>query len=173
MKLRKSKLTGQEIVDMYRNNASIKSIQEVAGISRPAVYNILNAAGIELGRREVLVLVCRFCGEKYDKPRSRVSGEHGGYCSIQCFHADRSLSGEYSKNGGRITRLTETVGEITECSFGRRARKAIETSGVKLKPGQVIHHIDGNRSNNSLVNLRIFNSHSEHMQFHHSLRNKL
>lgn len=49
---------------------------------------------------------------------------------------------------------------------GRRARNII----TGLKPGQVVHHIDGDRSNNDPSNLMVFDSHAEHTQFHHQLR---
>lgn len=36
---------------------------------------------------------------------------------------------------------------------------------------EVIHHIDGDRSNNELSNLYVFRNHSEHMDFHLKVRN--
>ena len=38
--------------------------------------------------------------------------------------------------------------------------------GRKLKKNEVIHHIDGNPSNNNVSNLKLFSSHSEHMKLH-------
>jgi hypothetical protein len=157
---------------MYDDGASIKSIQEAAGISRPAVYNVLKSAGVETYRREVLTLVCRFCEEAYDKPRSHVKGDNGGYCSPACFHADRSLSGEYSKVGGKLTRLYDSVNKAVDRQLGRLAVKAIKASGIVLKPGEVVHHKDGNRNNFVLDNLQIFPSQSAHMMFHHQQRGK-
>jgi HNH endonuclease len=38
--------------------------------------------------------------------------------------------------------------------------------GRKLNPGEVIHHVDGNKTNNDPENILIFASHGEHMKIH-------
>jgi transposase len=40
--------------------------------------------------------------------------------------------------------------------------------GRELREGEVIHHIDGDPSNNAPENLEICESHKEHMQIHHA-----
>jgi hypothetical protein len=39
--------------------------------------------------------------------------------------------------------------------------------GRKLKPGEVVHHRDGNTLNNSPNNLKVYSSQSEHMKKSH------
>ena len=41
--------------------------------------------------------------------------------------------------------------------------------GRKLKSSEVVHHLDGNRTNNSVSNLKLFKSHKEHAEFEQSL----
>jgi len=54
----------------------------------------------------------------------------------------------------------------------RRARSKVEKKlGIKLKDGQVVHHIDHNKINDNIENLHVFNSQSEHMKYHCFLRN--
>lgn len=50
----------------------------------------------------------------------------------------------------------------------RRAYQRIH--GIKLKPTQIVHHLDYNPSNNKPENLHLFNSNSEHITYHHFLR---
>lgn len=44
--------------------------------------------------------------------------------------------------------------------------------GRYLKPGEVVHHSDGNRKNNRPSNLRLFASNGEHAKFHAAERHK-
>ncbi|MDR2964791.1 MAG: HNH endonuclease [Treponema sp.] len=39
--------------------------------------------------------------------------------------------------------------------------------GRSLKPGEVVHHKDGNPLNNSPNNLKVYKNHSEHMRKEH------
>lgn len=165
MKLRKSKLTVEKIIDMYTTqNMTMQLIADKAGITRQAVKLILDRHNIEY-RGGTQPRTCLFCKEVFQATRCRLKRGGGDYCSPQCFHADRSIAGEYSITGGGMARLYKSLG-VTDRQLGRRARA--QTPG--LKPGQVVHHIDGNRSNNDPGNLMIFDNHSEHMQFHHRIR---
>lgn len=168
MKLRKSKLPVDAIIDLYVNrNMTMQHIADKAGITRQAVKLILDRNGVEYrgGKQD---RICMFCNETFQATRNRIKKGGGDYCSVQCFHASRSLSGEYSPNGGYMARMQQAVG-ASDRTMGRRARKQIEG----LQPGQVVHHIDGNRTNNDPSNLMVFNSHAEHMAHHHALRMEL
>jgi hypothetical protein len=162
----------EELLKMYHENTDIKVIATHFGISRTAVYDYLKKANISPNRRSVETVNCKFCGEQFTRIGSQLKKKHGGYCSPQCFAASRSICGEYSKNGGVLSRVSETANIKYSRKQGMLARKAIEESGIQLSPGQVIHHIDGVKSNNDISNLMIFDSQSEHMKYHHNLRKK-
>ena len=42
--------------------------------------------------------------------------------------------------------------------------------GRNLKEGEVVHHIDGNRMNNTKNNLMVFATHSDHIRYHKMLQ---
>lgn len=171
--MKRALLTDDEVCSKYKHGEKIKSLQHEAGISRTAIYDILKRGGVDKTRREVLVLTCKFCDEVYNKPKSHIKGKNAGYCSVQCFHADRSISGEYSKSGGCISRVNQSLRDVAPCTdrvLGRLAAKALLSAGIVLNTGEVVHHIDGDRRNFNIDNLRVFKNQSEHMKFHHSLR---
>jgi len=50
-------------------------------------------------------------------------------------------------------------------------RKIVEEFiGRKLKPEEVIHHIDFNKLNNDIDNLMVFPTNKEHIKFHTKLK---
>jgi len=42
--------------------------------------------------------------------------------------------------------------------------------GRKLKPEEVVHHLDLNKKNNNINNLMLFKNGSEHIRFHNYVR---
>lgn len=56
-----------------------------------------------------------------------------------------------------------------EKSYGIYAHRYVwELHHGKIPPGAVIHHIDGDRSNNSIENLQLIPSQREHLKLHYS-----
>lgn len=163
MKLRKCKLTSEEIAALYTGMTRVNDIAELAGISRQGVFNILKDFGVTTYKRKSVEVVCQFCKERFTKYHTNVSEIN--YCSSQCFHASHSIAGMYSKRGSSFESLSE--GSIHR-KLSKIARKTVTESGIILEPGQVVHHINGDRNDNRIENLQVFNSHSEHMKFHHN-----
>jgi len=112
------------------------------------------------GRKEKKVLrECETCGREFYAVPSKIKIGRGRFCSRPCFDKWHSkyLVGERSSNwkGGYI-RITEY-------------RKKVEDFiGRKLVKGEIVHHIDGDHSNNDIGNLFLCKS-NNHQIMHWNL----
>lgn len=93
---------------------------------------------------------CLKCGEFFPAYRSKVKMGHALYCSQTCYHASRNIN-LYQKN-----------------RYGNRIARRI----MKAKPGEIVHHKDGDCRNNDPPNLMVFESQGEHLKYHSNLRKK-
>lgn len=103
---------------------------------------------------------CKWCGKDTEN-------RHKKFCSIQC--KDKEKESEFKgadPYGYHLSRVN---------SFGRRVRYhrfvMEQYLGRKLERNEVVHHIDGNKFNNDISNLRLLTN-SEHAKLHYSKREK-
>lgn len=68
----------------------------------------------------------------------------------------------------RESRMNSGQGKTYTKRYGRHEHRVVaeEILGRKLKPGETVHHMDGNKRNNRPENIRVFRSQSEHAKFH-------
>lgn len=68
----------------------------------------------------------------------------------------------------RLKDSTELKKETYRKTHGRHTHRVIveEVIGRKLKPTEIVHHINGDRHDNRLVNLMLFENQSEHVKWH-------
>lgn len=134
-------------------------------------------------------LTCDLCGKHYE---SYQCGKNYHFCSIECRRkAGKMVSGAISKDDihkatERITWYNKNVfnhGEYRKRQADSLRRKASgkgyitvngehehraiaeQKIGRPLKPGEIVHHIDGNKRNNSPDNLEVMTQ-SEHIREH-------
>lgn len=133
---------------------------------------------------------CSWCGNSIQKYPSQV--KENSYCSNGC--RSKHLSKKHNPEGYRrhphlaelnrklnpdrmtletrkklrTARLGSGEGKSYEKLFGKHLHRIVaeEKLGRKLLPGEVVHHIDGNKRNNDPGNLMVFSSQEEHAAWH-------
>ncbi len=83
----------------------------------------------------------------------------------------RYLGYSFRKAKGRkdVYRGYQVAGHVNGVRVFEHTQIMEQAIGRKLKKGESVHHIDCNKSNNSLENLHLCRSVSEHRSIHHSL----
>ena len=68
----------------------------------------------------------------------------------------------------RQARLGKGEGLTYEKTYGRHTHRVVaeQMLGRPLRKGEVVHHIDENKRNNSPENLMVFSSQKEHAKWH-------
>lgn len=68
----------------------------------------------------------------------------------------------------RHSRLGSGKGKTYAKYYGKHEHRIVAETilGRKLKSGEIVHHIDGNKRNNSIYNILVLPSQSEHAKLH-------
>ena len=72
----------------------------------------------------------------------------------------------------RNARLDTGEGKTYSKYYGRHTHRVVSEQklGRKLRPNEVVHHIDGNRRNNNPENLMVFSTNADHMRYHAQIK---
>jgi HNH endonuclease len=117
---------------------------------------------------------CAICQKTFPKPSncSKKEWKKRLFCSRKCkgIHHSRTYRG---KNNKRFKGGTVTVQGYRSISLGR-GKHILEHRLVmqrflkrKLKRNEIVHHIDGDKLNNDINNLRLYSSLSAHCKEHY------
>lgn len=115
---------------------------------------------------------CKNCGKKFRVNPAYISrGDRCDFCSRKCFFEfqrkhPEEFFGEAKYGYWDGHKITKDYKGHLVCSGGRVHRLIMEKHlGRKLSKKEIVHHIDGNRQNNSLGNLEVL-TRSEHSKLH-------
>lgn len=131
-------------------------------------------------------ICCEVCGKSFERFPSQIR-EHN-FCSRECakaFTSNRMTNYNKKENPmntsmGWSLEQKEAVRKREQANKGKCApttypknhgihehrRVAEQMLGRKLRPGEVVHHIDRDKHNNEPDNLMIFANQSEHIKWH-------
>ncbi len=152
--------------------------------STPSASSANGSASLkkEAGKTKRIRVICRLCSKPFLKAESRVR-EVNFCCKAHLYTWNASKMREYNRlsnpmnrPGGvlesRIRRGHEQRGKGEGRTYpkllGRHEhRQVMETLlGRPLKPGEVVHHLDGDKRNNDPDNLVVLPSQSAHCKAH-------
>lgn len=101
---------------------------------------------------------------------SRIKIGKGRFCSTRCGKMGKNSwnwKGGMKASQGYIKILTPDHPHADLKGYVPEHRLNVESFiGRYLSPEEVVHHKDGNRSNNDITNLELVSSQSEHMKRH-------
>lgn len=142
-------------------------------------------------RGQKTILVCENCGKQFERYLCQIKPNITHFfCCRAC--AKQHLSTKMTKMNEELnptrmdnfnTRLAVREGHLRnntgkEHSYpkimGIHAHRILaeEILGRPLRKGEIVHHKDGNRRNNSLDNLEVFSSQAEHIKQHFDCKTK-
>lgn len=119
-------------------------------------------------------LRCAACGKLIDMPLSQFMRSSEHYCSRNCHLREMNATlnpirmTEKTKAKLRIAHLgkNKKFGYTKFHGIAAHRFVAEKILGRKLEGGEVVHHIDQDKRNNSPENLMVFKSQAEHIKWH-------
>lgn len=135
---------------------------------------------------------CSWCGQEIERYPSRIKENKNFYCCSEC--RSKNLSKKYNpekylkhpklselnlklnkhrmtdetKEKIRIKRIGSGQRKAYPKLYGRHIHRIVaeQKLGRELREGEVVHHIDRNKFNNSPENLMVFKSQAGHARWH-------
>lgn len=117
--------------------------------------------------------ICRLCNKPFHAPPSWIKKGDGIYCSRDCARKAQIKVHRAIEYKGMLYR-TNTYGYYVSCEKRPNILHRViwEEYHGKIPAGYIVHHKDGNKTNNSIENLELMER-GKHTSIHNSTGKKL
>ena len=116
---------------------------------------------------------CDWCGKEITQPPSQYKKSSTHFCNRSCRTSFRNTNDnpvwkQSTREKIRISRLGTGSGESYPKYYGRHEHRVVaeDKLGRPLAPGEIVHHIDGDKRNNTPANIVVLHSQSAHIALH-------
>jgi endogenous inhibitor of DNA gyrase (YacG/DUF329 family) len=165
--------------------ATVTKTRSPKNMLTPPRYCSQKCAGVDrrnggANRQKNVTFSCAVCGEKVETYRSpsALAQHEPKYCSVRCTGMAQKGEANPSFSGGRHFDAYGYVKVLAPDHPNADVRGYVSEHRLKMErkigrfltDAEVVHHIDGDTSNNDPSNLELFPSHSEHMRVAHGTR---
>ena len=144
-------MTNQEIIKAYAKDLiSITKIASSLHVTRQSIYRLLRKLGVDTSKSRRIEVKCHYCEKSFLKRPCQVRRRKYHYCSSACYL-------DYIKEIGQ---------PYVQNRHGQRRARAAVSRHFDLQDDMIVHHENKDTLDNRFSNFRVFENHSQHMNYH-------